>query len=81
MSIVQIRSFRVQARHIDRHHARVVTETSFEAAAVAYLDDYPQASDDDATVSIIVHALATGHEHCFWVDFDTGELALCGRPA
>jgi hypothetical protein len=78
MSIVQIRAFRVQARHIDRHHARIVKETSFEAAAVAYLDDYPQSFDDDPKISIIVHELATGHEHCFWVDFDTGEMAPCG---
>jgi Family of unknown function (DUF5961) len=78
MPIVKLRNFRVHARHVDRHHARLVTETSFEAAAVAYLDDYPQMPDDEPAVSIVVHELATGHEHCFRVDFDTGEMASCG---
>ncbi len=73
-----IREFRVHARHIDRHHGHVVNETSFEAAAVAYLEDYPQAPDDDHEVSVVVHELASGHEHCFRVDLDTGETAPCG---
>ena len=40
MPAAAIREFRVHARHIDRHHGHVVKETSFEAAAVAYLEDY-----------------------------------------
>ena len=73
-----VRQFRVHARHIDRHHAHVVSETSFEAAAVAYLEDYPPAPEGDHEVSVIVHELASGHEHCFRVDLDTGETAPCG---
>ncbi len=78
MSIVQTREFRVHARHTDRHHGRIVAEASFEAAAVAFLDDYPQMQGDDPEVSILVHELATGHEHCFRVDIATGEMASCG---
>ena len=32
--------FRVHARDVDAHHARVVEESSFEAAAVAYVEDF-----------------------------------------
>ena len=78
MPIPEPRAFRVHARHVDRHHAHLVTETSFEAAAVAYLEDYPHAPDEDHAISIVVHELASGHEHCFRIDLDTGETAPCG---
>ncbi len=78
MSIVQLREFRVNVRHGDRHHARVVREASFEAAAIAYLDDYAQPPEDGPGVNILVHELATGQEHCFQVDFDTGDVIACG---
>ncbi len=73
----QTRPFRVHARHLDSQHARVLQEASFEAAAVAYVEDlHPTAGDDD--ISVIVRDLATGHEHCFRIDLDSGEAALCG---
>jgi hypothetical protein len=74
------RRFRVQARHIDGHHARLLDETSFEAAAVAYLEHFdglvPQGDDD--LISVIVHEVETGHEHCFRVDLGSGETIPCG---
>jgi len=70
------RRFSVHARHLDRHHARVVTEPSFEAAAVAYVEDLPLSTEGE--VSVIVRDLASGREHCFKVDLDTGETAACG---
>jgi len=70
------RPFRVHARHLDRHHARVVTEPSFEAAAVAYVEDLALSAEGE--VSVIVHELASGREHCFKIDLDTGETAPCG---
>jgi hypothetical protein len=71
------RRFRVHARHVDGHHARTLSERSFEAAAIAYLEDlHPPA--DEAEVSIIVHEIDTGHEHCFRIDLETGETASCG---
>jgi hypothetical protein len=74
------RHFRVYARHVDRHHARLVEEASFEAAAVAYLEDFDLSApiDDDQEFRVIVHEIGTGHEHCFRLDLDTGETTPCG---
>ncbi len=72
------RRYSVHARHDDRHQARVVTEPSFEAAAVAFLETHPVAPDDDNEVSVVVRDLDSGHEHCFRVDIDTGETQPCG---
>jgi hypothetical protein len=72
------RRFRVHARHIDAHHARVITEPSFEAAAIAYVEDlHPPAGGTDE-ISIIVRDLDSGHEHCFRLDLQTGETSPCG---
>jgi hypothetical protein len=74
------RPFRVHARHIERHHAHRVLETSFEAAAVAYLEDHAHGLADDGgdALSLIVLDLTSGHEQCFRVDLATGEAAPCG---
>lgn len=72
------RRFSVHARHVDRHHARVVEEASFEAAAVAYVEDFHPAPDADNEVSVVVRDLEDGHEHCFRIDLDSGETAACG---
>jgi hypothetical protein len=69
--------FRVHARHIDAHHARIVVESSFEAAAIAYAEDFPHAGTE-ADLKIIVHDLDNGREHCFTVDLETGEAGACG---
>jgi hypothetical protein len=74
-----IRRYRVHARHVDRHHARLVEEVSFEAAAVAYLENLDiSAATDDQEISIIVHDVSTGHEHCFRLDLGSGETSPCG---
>ncbi len=70
------REFRVHARHVERHHARTVSERSFEAAAVAYVEDLHPAGEE-AKISVIVREVASGHEHCFVIDLDTGETAPC----
>jgi len=72
------RSFSVHARHIDAHHARTVEESSFEAAAVAYVEDFHPTVTDDPEISVIVRDVASGHEHCFRIDLDTGDAAPCG---
>jgi hypothetical protein len=74
------RQFRVHARDAVAHPVRVLEETTFEAAAVAYLEDFPlrTSAGDDHEVSIIVHDLGTGHEHCFKVDILSGETVPCG---
>jgi hypothetical protein len=71
------RQFRVHARHLDSHHARTLSEASFEAAAVAYVEDL-HSPGDDPEVSVIVVELASGHEQCFIIDLETGEAAPCG---
>ncbi len=71
------RQFSVRARHLDSHHARTLSEPSFEAAAVAYVEDLHPVGDE-VEVSVIVRELASGHEHCFRIDLDTGEATPCG---
>jgi hypothetical protein len=78
MTNADAREFRVHLRDIDHRHAHVVREASFEAAAVAYLEDFPPAPLDDQEVSVIVQEIASGHQHCFRVDLETGETAPCG---
>ena len=74
----ETRTFRVHARHVDAHHARTLEEPSFEAAAVAYIEDLHELPDDGDEVSVIVREVETGHEHCFRVDLESGETAPCG---
>lgn len=71
------RAFSVHARHVDRHAARLVVEASFEAAAVAYVEDLFDLPDDPPEISLVVRELSSGHEHCFRIDLDTGEAAPC----
>lgn len=71
------RTFRVHARHVDAHHARTLTEASFEAAAVAYLEDLHQLATDGDEVSVIVQEVETGRQHCFRIDLESGETTPC----
>lgn len=75
MTELQTRLFRVHGRRLDAPHAQLVTEVSFEAAAVAWLEGWPGEIGSDATVSIIVRDLDSGCEHCFGIDLDTGAVA------
>ena len=77
-SASETRQFSVRARHVDGHHARVLEEASFEAAAVAYVEDFHAAVSDDNEISVIVREVETGHEHCFRIDLESGEAAPCG---
>ena len=72
------RQFSVHARHVDSHHARLLDEASFEAAAVAYVEDFHPPVGDDNEVSVIVREIGTGREHCFRVDLESGGTAPCG---
>ncbi len=73
----QNRPFRVRARHLESHHARTMTEPSFEAAAVAYVEDLHELPVDGEAVSVIVHELESGREHCFRIDLESGETSAC----
>ena len=70
------RPFRVHARHLERHHARMLSEQSFEAAAVAYVEDL-HAIGDEPEISVIVLDVGSGHEQCFTIDIETGEAEPC----
>ena len=73
-----VRPFRVHARHIERHHARVIHEPTFEAAAVAYVEDFAGAPAEGDEISIVVHDIESGREHCFRVNLETGQTKACG---
>ena len=73
-----LREFRVRARHDDVHHGRFVTEPSFEAAAIAYVEHLPLSGDDASQISVVVHDVQSGHEHCFRIDVHSGETKSCG---
>lgn len=72
------RTFSVRARDVDSHHARSLEETSFEAAAVAYVEDFHPPVGEGDDISVIVREVETGHEHCFRIDLGTGDAAPCG---
>jgi hypothetical protein len=72
------RQFSVHARHVGSHHARALEETSFEAAAVAYVEDFHPPLTDEHEISVIVRDVGTGQEHCFRIDLESGETAPCG---
>jgi hypothetical protein len=63
-----VRTFHVLARHLDIHHASTLTEPSFEAAAVAYVEDLHELPGDGEAISVIVREAETGHEHCFTIE-------------
>jgi hypothetical protein len=72
-----LRRFHVLARHLDRHHGRTLEEASFEAAAVAYIEDLHEGAAGETEIMVIVRDLEGGHEHCFTIDLETGEPASC----
>lgn len=71
------RPFVVRSRHLDRYQGRRVVETTFEAAAIAYLEDVHPAADEGQSVGVIVRDVESGHEHCFWIDLETGRATSC----
>jgi hypothetical protein len=74
--VIAVRRFSVHGRHEGRHHAKLVLEPSFEAAAVAWLENAHFAGGPE--VSVIVLDIENGHEHCFRIDVETGETTACG---
>ncbi len=72
------RKFSVHARHIDHYHARLVDEPSFEAAAIAYVEDFHPPMSEGNEISVIVREITTGHQHCFRIDLESGDTSPCG---
>jgi Family of unknown function (DUF5961) len=71
------RRFRIYPRHQAGGHARVLTEVSFEAAAVAFVEDFAPAPDAGMEIAIHVLDLDSGVEHCFRIDLETGATSPC----
>ena len=74
----ETRQFSVHARHVDHHHARLLDEASFEAAAVAYVEDFHPPVGTENEISVIVREVSSGHQHCFRIDLESGETSPCG---
>jgi hypothetical protein len=55
----------------------VFDEPSAEAAAVAFFEGWAPADEDD-DIAVIVREIASGREHCFRIDADTGRTKPCG---
>lgn len=73
--------FTARALHLHGHHARLIDETSPEAAAIAYVEDFahgpPLGEDDEGDLAILVRDEETGREQCFRVDLASGEAQPC----
>jgi Family of unknown function (DUF5961) len=69
------RTFRVHARHVDAHHARTLKAPTFEAAAVAYVEDLHELPGDSEEINVIVREVESGHEHSFKVYLESGKIS------
>ena len=78
MSQTVARPFRVHARHLDVHHARMLVEPSSEAAAMAYIETLHDLPEGDDGVRVIVLDLEKGQEQCFQVHLEDNSLSACG---
>jgi hypothetical protein len=73
------RRFRVYPRYQAGEHARVFAEASFEAAAIAFIDDYAPAHDAGGEIAVHVLDLDSGLEHCFRIDLETCATEPCAE--
>jgi len=69
--------YRVRPRDLEGSAVRVLEESSSEAAAVAYAEDFGYVTNQSHELKLLVLDLDTGHEHCFLIDLDTGETEPC----
>ncbi len=56
---------------------RLVSGTSFEDAAVAYLEACHPPADDEGEISLVVRDEASGREQCFRIELATGRAEPC----
>ena len=66
--------FRVHARHVAAHHARTLQAPTFEAAAVAYVEDLHELPGDAEEINVIVREVESGREHSFRVYLENGNI-------
>lgn len=74
---IETHRYLVHPRDLEGAAVRVLEEVSFEAAAVAYAEDFGYVTDQAHELKLIVLDLDSGHEHCFLIDLDTGETGPC----
>lgn len=67
------RRFRV---HAPGHPTRIVQEPTFEAAAIAYVEDLIT-SPPVPELRLFVTDPEDGHQHCFVLDLETGDVETC----
>jgi hypothetical protein len=77
MTTAQPHRYRVHPRDLEGSAVRVLEEASFEAAAVAYAEDFGYVTEAAHELKLIVRDLDTGHEHCFLIDLETGQTEPC----
>ncbi len=70
-----MRAFHVRLSDDADRSGVVVRETSFEAAAIAFLER--EAPTEGETAVVIVCDDETGHERCFRIDLSTGAAGPC----
>jgi hypothetical protein len=70
------RRFNVRLR--DHHGARHVIEASFEAAGVAFAEEWAPHPDTGGEVAVIVRDEESGEERCYRIDLGAGDAAPCG---
>ncbi len=71
------RRFSVHAQQDDHQPTRIVEEASFEAAAIAYVEDFHPPGDADGEIQVVVCDLASGRRHCFRIDLGGGDPQPC----
>jgi hypothetical protein len=57
--------------------AHLIEGTTFEDAALHFVEDFHPAATADDAVSLIVEDCETGERQCFRVDLESGETAPC----
>lgn len=59
------------------HPTRIVQEPTVEAAAITYIEDFIT-SPPVPELRLWVTDIEDGHQHCFLLDLETGEVEACG---
>lgn len=69
--------YTVHAAEDGRNAAHTVEGTSFEDAAIAFVERWAPAPDAEGDVAVIVRDAETGAQHCFRIDLGSGDAAPC----
>src|SRR6202012_2487899 len=68
-----LQHYAVHIRDDGRHHGHVVEGSTFEDAAIAYIETWSAAADADGEVVLIVQERESGRQLCVRIDLTTGE--------